>query len=306
MRTGVLLMSLGSPEKLEDMEAYLLDIRHGMPVSKLFVAEMQERYRQGGGKSPLLEITKNQAEALEKSLNENGKEFKVYVGMRHWHPYITDVMMKIAQDKISTLISFPMTPYYSKLSTEAYHSEVKEEISKIRAQSNQSLETIFIKSWNKEPSLIETFSELIKKGLNHFKDSTQVKLLFTAHSLPEKIVAEQDPYPHELLETARMTAEKLKIKNWDFAYQSQGATKEPWLGPKVEDMLEKYQKEGIKEVLLAPIGFICDHMEILYDVDVLFKKSAREKGIHLERTDSPNDHPLFIAALKSVVLNHLQ
>lgn len=301
MKTGILLMSLGTPEKLEDMEAYLLDIRHGAPVSPKFVEEMQKRYKQGGGKSPLLEITKKQAGALEQTLNQNGEQFKTYVGMRHWHPYIQDVMEEIAQDGITSLISFPMTPYYSKLSTEAYHDTVR----KVKEKLNLSMETIFIKSWNKEPFLIKTFGELVKSGLSKFQNSAQVKLLFTAHSLPERIISEQDPYPDELQETARLTAEKLKIQNWDFAYQSQGATKETWLGPTVENRLDQYEKQGIKEVLIAPIGFVCDHMEILYDIDVFFKKLAEEKGMRLERTTSPNDSPTFIQAMKSVILKNL-
>jgi ferrochelatase len=304
MKKGVLLTSLGSPERLEDMEAYLLDIRHGRPVSHELLSEVTERYKLAGGKSPLLEITQRQAKALEQRLNKNGEDFKVYVGMRHWHPYIHDVMKQIIADGIEILVSLPLTPYYSYMSTEAYHAKVREAKEKLGGK----MEIIYVESWNVEPFLIEAYAEVVQKGLEKFPPGTsreKIKVLFTAHSLPSRILNEGDPYQDELLETIDLVAKRLNLSQWDFAYQSQGASNEPWLGPKVEEMLEKYAEEKLENVLIVPIGFVCDHMEILYDVDIAFKKLAKEKNIHLERSDSLNDSPKFIQAMESVVLQSL-
>lgn len=295
---GVLLMSLGSPNHLDEMEEYLVNVRRGRAPSKEFVEEIKERYRQAGGKSPLLEITERQAQALETRLNRGGGNFKVYVGMRHWHPYIQDTMKRIAQDGVTKLLSLPLTPYYSRMSTEAYHDAVRD----AKAKAGAKIELVCVESWNVDPLLIDTYIELLDKGLAKFPDKTGLKVLFTAHSLPARILMERDPYQDELLETVNLVASKMEVKGWDFAYQSQGGMNEPWLGPKVEEMLDQYAAEGIGKVLIVPIGFVCDHMEILYDIDVLFKNIAREKNIRLERTPSPNDTPRFIETLESVVL----
>lgn len=297
---GLILTALGSPERLEDMEPYLLNIRQGRPVNREFVEEMKNRYRQAGGKSPLLEITQQQAQALDKQLNHNGKRVNVYVGMRHWRPYIKSTIEQIAQDGIQQLISLPLTPYYSKLSFEAYHQAVREAVETL----NLPLEVTYVKSWSEHPCLIKAFSEQLVKALKN--DSPKdIRVLFTAHSLPERILRDREPYPEQLRATASQVAKAAGVTEWDFAYQSQGRSAEPWLGPTVEEKLYEFSQKGIKRVLIAPIGFISDHLEILYDIDILFKKLAKDKGIHLERTQSLNVHPEFIATLASIVEENL-
>jgi len=289
-------MSLGTPENLDDMEAYLLDIRHGRSVSPEFVRELRTRYEKAGGPSPLLSITNRQAAALQQSLDPN--LFRVYVGMRHWRPYIDSVVKKMIDDGVETIVSFPLTPYYSALSTKAYHEKVQEAL----ASSNVNL--VRIDAWNTHPLFLITYETLIREKLKSFSENVQV--LFTAHSLPESVLKTNDPYPGQFLETAEALAQKLNLPYWSCAYQSQGGSREPWLGPTVEQKLEEFVREGKKEVLVVPIGFICDHMEILYDIDILFKGIAKEQNIRLERTALPNDHPQFISALKSVLLSTLE
>jgi len=293
---GVLLMSLGTPNHLDEMEAYLLDIRGGRPLTPEFVNELKERYRKAGGRSPLLDITKAQAAKLEELLNKEKGNFKVYVGMRHWHPYIPTIMEQMAKDGVTEMISFPMTPFYSKLSFEAYHDKVRESQEKLKLP----FEIVFAKSWHNHPLLIESHAELLKESLAKLEATP--KVLFTAHSLPERILKDKDPYPDQLLESASLAAQKAGITDWEFAYQSQGGSREPWLGPKVEDKLDAYAAQAIRNVLIDPIGFVCDHMEILYDIDILFKGIAKEKGIRLTRTPSLNVHPTFIRAMAAVVL----
>ncbi len=296
-------MSLGTPAQLDDMEAYLLDIRHGRTPSPEFVKEIQSRYRQAGGRSPLLDIVKLQANALQARFQKKGEShFRVYVGMRHWHPYINSIVPQLLADGVETLISLPLTPYYSRMSTEAYHEKVRESLSSLNANPT----TLFVGSWNDHPLLLESFSEKIEEGLSLFPNRETIHVLFTAHSLPERVLLEKDPYPDEFFETATLLAQKLRLSHWSYAYQSQGGSKEPWLGPTVEAQLETVKAQGATDVLLAPIGFLCDHMEILYDVDILFKKLAKEKGIRLERTPSLNASPKFIDTLEALVVESLK
>lgn len=302
MKTGVLLMSLGSPENLEDMEAYLLNIRNGRKPSAEFVEEIKRRYKLAGGKSPLLEISRKQARALEALLRDKQEGMKIYVGMRHWRPFIKEAVREALQDGVTRLVSLPLTPYYSRISVDAYHEKVREALDELGG----NVEVVAVKSWHDHPLLLETFANLIRQGFSKFGGSREgVQLLFTAHSLPERIVEEGDPYPEELNHTATLLVEKINFRPWYFAYQSQGGSPEPWLGPSVEKMLEFFQVEQVRKVLLAPIGFVADHMEILYDIDILFKGLASEKGIRLERSPSPNDSRSFIETLASVVLEHL-
>lgn len=297
-------MSLGSPEHLEDMEDYLLQVRHGRKPSPEFVEEIKRRYRAGGGKSPLLEITQRQAQALEIALNQNGKLFKTYVGMKYWHPYIKNIVEQISMDGIKQLVALPLTPYASKLSLDSYHQAVRASVQLLASP----MDVVYTQSWHHHPLLIETFARHLMEGFKKFNGipPQEVMVLFTAHSLPERILAENDPYPSQLQETVRFVAENAEISRWDFAYQSQGGSAEPWLGPKVEDKLSEFANKGVKQVLVAPIGFVSDHMEIFYDIDVLFKGLAQDQGMHLERTDSLNDDPRFIQVLASVIQNSLR
>lgn len=295
--TGVLLMAYGAAQSLEEIGPYLLDIRGGRPVSQELIDEVQERYRAMGGKSPLLSITKDQALALQKKL----PQAKVFIGMRHWHPYIKDTVAQMAQEGFKKITALCLTPYYSKLSVEAYRSKLNEAINNLKPRPQIRL----IERWHTQPLLIEAFAEKLRAALMKFpsKNKSEVAVIFSAHSLPQKILEWKDPYPGELLETARLVAQHAGVPpgRWYFAYQSQGRTPEPWLGPDVREMLEQLAQRGVKNIIVDPIGFISDHMETLYDDDILYKKIAESLGIKFVRAESLNTSPTFIGALAAAI-----
>lgn len=291
MKEAVLLLAHGAPERLEDVDAYLARVRSGRPVAPRVVEEVRKRYAAIGGASPLLSWTRKQAGALEALLGR-----KVYFGMRNWKPFIPDTMEQIRSDGVDRLVAICLAPQYSKMSIGLYFRRVQE----AKQQLAMSTEIIWTKSFHDHPLLIEAFAERLQPVLG------DRKVLFTAHSLPEKILEQADPYDNEAKATAKAVAERLGLAGWDFAYQSQGMTGENWLGPAVESCLERYAAEGIREVALAPIGFVCDHVEILYDVDVLFRGHAARLGIDLVRPESLNGSPTFTRALAAVAREKLQ
>lgn len=299
---GVLLMAYGGPSSLDEVEPYLLDVRNGRPPSPTLVAEVRERYRLIGGRSPLLDLTWQQAAALERALNAQGGRFRVAVGMRHWHPYIKETLAQIAAEGIRRLVAIPMAPHYSRLSVGAYIRKAEE----ARAELDMPLEVRYVESWNDEPLYIQALAEKVIQALRQFPAEIrgQVPILFTAHSLPQRILAEGDPYQEELMETVAGVVQHLGLVNWRFAYQSAGASPEPWLGPDVAAVLNDLAAVSQRHVLLAPIGFVCDHVEILYDIDILYRQQAEKLGMHLERTESLNTSPLFIQALANLVARH--
>jgi protoporphyrin/coproporphyrin ferrochelatase len=302
--TGVLLMAYGAASSLDEVEPYLKDIRGGRPTSPELVEEVKERYRLMGGRSPLLEITNQQAQALDSALNKGGDQrFRVYVGMRHWHPYIRETVAAIKNDGIRRLVGLCLTPYYSKMSVGAYFEKLKESQDEVGAKFKLSK----VESWNDHPLLIQAISEKVEQALSKFPGTVRdkVPILFTAHSLPVRIVQEKDPYPQELLETVEAVVKKIGHGLFRFAYQSQGRTPEPWLGPEAGAVINELYDEGHRYLLMAPIGFISDHMETLYDVDILYRKQATDKGMRFERVESLNASLGFISAIADVVLKNL-
>jgi ferrochelatase len=302
-KIGVLLMAYGAAGSLDEIEPYLMDIRGGRPTSPQLVEEVKHRYQLMGGKSPLLEITKQQAGALEKVLNQDRPRFKTYIGMRHWHPYIKDTVAAMAADGLREMVALCLTPYYSKLSVGAYFQKLDDAVTAAGAP----FKIRRIDSWNDHPRLIEAIAEKIARALERFPSDIRKKvpLLFSAHSLPERILAERDPYPQELHETIELVMKKIGPYTWRFAYQSKGRTPEPWLGPDAADVIHELHAQGHRHLLMAPIGFISDHMETLYDVDVMYREQCRSKGIQLERAESLNASPAFIETLAAVVRENL-
>lgn len=288
---AVMLMAYGGPSNLDEVEPYLLDVRGGRPTSPELVQEIRHRYEVIGGRSPIVEHTRAQAAALGDAL---GPAFATYVGMRHWHPYIKEAVDRIAADGPGRLVAVAMAPHYSSMSVGAYEKKVLE-------AAAGRLELALVRSWGDHPKFIAAVREHAAQALQRFPAPTKVRVLFTAHSLPERILAAGDPYPDELKASARAVAESLRLERWEFAFQSAGATHEPWLGPDAGDVLTRLAAEGTKDFLIVPIGFVCDHVEILYDVDVEYQGLARELGVRLERTASLNDDPLLIQALADIV-----
>lgn len=290
MKQAVLLLAHGAPERLEDVEPYLDYVRGGRPPSPHIVQEVRQRYAGIGGASPLLRRTLEQAAALEERLGASGAPARVYAGMRNWHPFIKETMARMKEDGVERIVAMCLAPQYSKLSVGLYFRRAQEAKQELGMQA----EIVWTKSFHAHPLLIDAFTEKLAAF------DPRAKVLFTAHSLPEKILESADAYDGEAKATARAVAERCGLENWDFAYQSQGMTDDKWLGPTVESLIDRYAAEGIREVVLAPIGFVCDHVEVLYDVDILFRKYARERGILLLRTESLNASPAFIAALAAV------
>jgi ferrochelatase len=267
------------------VESYLSYVRGGRPGSPKILEEVRSRYQAIGGSSPLLKWTRAQAEALERTLG-----IPVFFGMRNWHPFIRETMDRVRESGVERLAAIALAPQYSELSVGLYIRRTQE----AAREAGVGAEIRWAKSYHAEPLLIEAFAERFARVWNG------QKVLFTAHSLPEKILAAGDPYDRETRATAAAVAARLGATDYDFAYQSQGFTDDRWLGPMVESCLNRYAAAGIREIVLDPIGFVCDHVEILYDIDVLFRGYAAERGIALVRPESLNDSPRFTAALAGV------
>ncbi len=294
---GILLMSYGSPNTLDEVEAYYTDIRHGRKPSSEEVKNLKERYQAIGGRSPLLEITKRVALALERKLIEEGFEVEVYVGMKHWHPYVAEIVREIARNRVGKLVAIPLAPHFSKMSIGGYREAVLKALHKYAP----TIKLDFVESWHLHPGLLNLWRQLIENGLSKFSRKEGVFVLFTAHSLPERILQERDPYRQQLLDTSSTLARILGVKNWDFAFQSAGHTQEKWLGPDILEKLRALGDQNVRNLLVVPVGFFSEHLEILYDIDIEATELARELGLELRRTELPNDSPIAIEALSSLV-----
>lgn len=301
---AILLMAMGGPDSLENVEPYLRDVRGGRPTPPELVAEIRERYRLTGGKSPVLAITRETARQLEQKLNgPGGERYRVYVGLRHWRPSIQEAYAELLDELPERLIGVCMAPQYSSLSVGAYVKKVEE----ARAALGGEFPISYVRSWHRHPRLVEAIAASIDATLQKFPAGVraQVPIVFTAHSLPERILEIQDPYPDEVRGTMEAVCERIRPVTARLAYQSQGRTGEKWLGPDVESTIEALHHEGYRHVLLAPIGFVSDHVEVLYDVDIAFRKLAESKGMQFERIPMLNASPPLIETLASVVEQHL-
>jgi protoporphyrin/coproporphyrin ferrochelatase len=274
-------MAYGSPSRPEEIPAYFADIRGGRPASPEAVEELTERYRRIGGTSPLNEITERQRAALERELG-----IPVYVGMKHWTPRIAEAAERALAKGAERVVGLVLAPHFSRMSVGGYHRQLEEALA-------GRAELAFIASYHAFEPFIELLAERVGDGDAH--------VVFTAHSLPEQILADGDPYKEQLLETSGLVAERAGIESWSFAFQSESPTGEPWLGPDILDELDRLHGEGVRKVLVAPIGFVADHLEIYWDIDVEARQKAAELGLELERTESLNDDPAFIRVLASLV-----
>ena len=293
-------MAYGTPEHLSDVEPYYRDILGGREPGPEAVATLTGRYRAVGGRTPLLEITRSVADLLEQRLNRGGGDasWRVYIGMKHWYPYIAEAVESIVADGIDELVALPLAPHYSRMSTGGY----RDAVARSMAQASSSPPTRFIESWHGNPQFTALIAQRIRDALARPDAApSDVEVLFTAHSLPARIVDEGDPYPEELAESAAAVAQAAGIASWRFAYQSAAKTGTPWLGPDILESIEEIAREGGKNVLVVPSGFVCDHLEILFDIDVTAKRAAENLGVHLSRIEMPNDSPDFVEALFDVV-----
>jgi ferrochelatase len=281
-------MAYGSPERIEDVPAYYADIRGGRPIRPELLEELTDRYRRLGieDRNPLNEITERTRAALELEVG-----LPVFTGMKHWTPRIGDAVETALGGGVETIVGLVLAPHYSRMSIGGYRAQVDEALA-------DRAELLFVERWHDEPALVELWAERLR--------GTQAHVVFTAHSLPARILDEGDPYRDELLETSRLVAEAADVDEWSFSFQSESATGEPWLGPDILDHLEVLHSQGTTHVLVAPIGFVADHLEIRWDLDTEARAKAQELGLRLERAEMPNDDPVFVAVLAGIVRRALR
>jgi ferrochelatase len=319
-KQAVLLLAHGTPETVEQIPEYLRNVVSGRPVPQAVVEEIQHRYSLIG-KSPLTEITNAQARLVEAELAATGEAIPVYVGMRNWRPYIPDVVKQMRGDGIEEAAVICMAPQNSRTSVGLYRRAVEAEAGGLRID--------FTAGWADHPLLAEAFAERLRPALANLsaKTGAPVPVLFTAHSVPTRTVepsaagaenagprlwpgpagAGTDPYAEDARRTAEMVATKVpEISRWWFAFQSQGASGGPWIGPSVEETLDRLAGEGVNPLILQPIGFLCDHVEIMFDVDIHFREYAIKQGIQLERPESLNASRTLARAVSDLARNGLR
>lgn len=291
-KTAVLLLAHGSPDSVDEIPEFLLQITGGRPLPPQVIEEVQHRYGLIG-QSPLTRLTLQQGELLSQEL-----DMPVYVGMRNWKPFISDALKAMANDGIEKTIAICLAPQNSRTSVGLYRAAL--------SRDGQPPFTVdFVEAWHDHPMLIQAFSEKFCAGWSNACNQSGARLpvIFTAHSVPQRTITEGDPYEQQTKETAALVvkAAALKPEDWSFAFQSQGMSGGAWLGPTVEDTILGLKAKGHKGVFVQPVGFLCDHVEVLYDIDIGFKKFADEQGMQLWRADSLNDSPLLTAALADLV-----
>jgi ferrochelatase len=291
---GVLLLAHGAPDTLEDIPEFLRNVREGRPLPEPAVREIVRRYGLIGGGSPLLRLTTLQAQALAKVLKR-----PVYVGMRNWKPFIREAVCRLRDAGVERVVAVCLAPQNSRTSIGLYRKYLKDAV----AQVQPGLTVDFVESWHDHPGLIDAFCARLTAALQAAQEETgsHVPVIFTAHSVPERTIAGGDPYEQQVRETAALVAGAAGLREYRLAFQSQGMTDEKWIGPTVESQIDEIARAGGKNVLLAPVGFVSDHVEILYDIDILFHDYGKARGVTVRRSESLNDSPQFIAALAGLV-----
>ncbi|MGG4143269.1 ferrochelatase [Paenibacillus algorifonticola] len=303
-KIGVLVMSYGTPESLDDVEAYYTHIRRGHPPTPEQLTDLYGRYEAiVGGVFPLRENTNGQVAGLADKLEQLAPgRYACYQGLKHARPYIEDGVEEMARDGIKQAVGIVLAPHYSTMSVGSYIKRAQEKASGL------GVEMTFVKQYHLHPKLLQALTERVTDGLARLSTSsggeTNVKVLFSAHSLPEKIRELGDPYEEQLLETSRAVAKQAGLADdgWQFTWQSAGRTREPWLGPDILETLAELAEQGVKAVLAAPIGFVSDHLEVLFDLDIEAKTTAKNMGITLERIKMLNRDPLYMETLAESVI----
>jgi ferrochelatase len=297
-------MSYGTARGLDDMEAYYTHVRRGRPPTPEQLEDLKQRYRAIGGRSPLIEITQAQVRGLQKVLNEEEGDppFRAYHGMKHQRPYLEDTVAQMAHDGVGRGVGIVLAPHYSRFSVGEYIDRVE------RAAEDAGLSFSFVRSYATHPRFVSFVSSRVRDAIDGLPEELRAAttVIFSAHSLPERILGTGDPYPRELEGTAEAVAARLGLSRFLTAWQSAGRTDEPWLGPGLSDVLRDLAANGVRSCVSCPVGFVSDHLEVLYDIDIEAQDVAREVGLTLVRTESPNDDPAFLAALAAVIRDHLR
>jgi ferrochelatase len=277
-------MAYGSPERLADVPAYYADIRGGRPIRPELLDDLVARYRALGieDESPLNAITEETRAALERELGD----VPVFTGMKHWTPRIAEAADRALASGAETVVGLVLAPHYSSLSIGGYRQQLEDALAGRAALA-------FVDSWHDDPGFVDVLADRIR--------GTDAHVVFTAHSLPARILDEGDPYSEQLLETSRLVAERAAVDDWSFSFQSESPTGEPWLGPDILDHLEALHADGVRDVLVCPVGFVADHLEIRWDLDREARDRADELGMRFARIDMPNAEPAFIRVLAALV-----
>ncbi|MDV2583445.1 ferrochelatase [Alkalibacillus haloalkaliphilus] len=304
-KVGLLVMAYGTPYKEEDLERYYTHIRKGNRPTDEMIEDLRSRYEEIGGISPLARITRGQGEALEAKLNEeqDDVEFKLYLGLKHIDPFIEDAVEQMAKDGITEAVSIVLAPHYSTFSIKSYNGRAQEEAEK----HGVNLKSVV--DWYDQPGYIEYWVEQVNKvyGQMTEEERNNACLIVSAHSLPEKIIQDGDPYPEQLQRTADLIAEQAGITDYEIGWQSEGNTPEPWLGPDVQDLTrDLFEQKGYTTFVYAPAGFVSDHLEVLYDNDIECKEVCDDIQASYYRPEMPNTHPKFISTLSKVVQETLK
>ena len=292
---GVLIMAYGGPNSLDELPGYLADIREGRPTTPEVLEEITHNYTQIGGKSPLMAFSTRQVECVAAQLDPS--RFRCYLGMRHWAPWIEDVVGQMIEDGIQQAVSIVLAPHYSKLSIAKYHAKIADGLEMYRSK----IDFEHVTDYHTAEGLIQALANRVQIGLERWPEAEREKVhvILSAHSLPVRIIKMGDPYDTQLRETARLVAERagLPAERWSWSYQSAGRSPEPWLGPQIQDHIPALAEQGIRDIISIPVGFVSDHVEILYDIDIQAQAVAKELGVRLERPPALNDDPLFIGTL---------
>ncbi len=304
--TAVLLMAYGSPNRLEEVEAYFTDIRGGRKPSLEAIEELTGRYRRVGVPTPLLAVSMDLGRQLERQLNLDPPDemiYTVHLGMKHWTPRIATAIDEIVDSGADRLIAIVLAPHYSKISTGGYRRQVEQALAarSARRGAAPSLSLDFVESWHELDGYVQAVAENVRMVRAGFPNPEEVVAVFTAHSLPARILNEGDPYQEQLLRTSELVAERAGIEQWRFSYQSQSQTGEPWLGPDLVETVEELAAHGHRAILVSSVGFIADHLEIFYDIDIEAKERADALGIELKRTPMLNADPRLVQALHALV-----
>jgi len=296
-KPAILLLAHGTPETIEEIPAYLRNVTSGRPLPEEIVKEIQHRYSLIG-RSPLTDITMQQAKLIREISG-----LPTYVGMRNWKPYTHETVAQMVKDGVTHAVAICLAPHNSQTSVGLYRRAVVGETGKAPFTLD------FVPEWHDEPMLIEAFAEKFRIGYAKACEAAgkKVPVIFTAHSVPARTIEAGDPYEAQTRETAELVAARVpEISEWKFCFQSQGQSGGVWIGPTVESAIDQYAGAGHKAVFMQPIGFVCDHVEILYDIDIAFKQYADSKGMVLSRAESLNDSPKFASAVVSVARARLQ
>ncbi|REJ06017.1 ferrochelatase [Halobacillus trueperi] len=302
---GLLVMAYGTPYKEEDLERYYTHIRRGRKPSDEMLQDLRDRYDAIGGISPLARITDDQAEALKDALNveQDDIEFKVYLGLKHIEPFVEDAVAQMAEDGIEEAVSIVLAPHYSTYSVKSYNGRAKEEAEK------HGISIRSVESWYDAPGFIDYWKDVIEAEYTKMTEEEKEKacLIVSAHSLPMKILEGGDPYPDQLKRTAELISEATGITQYEIGWQSEGNTPDPWIGPDVQDLTEElYNEKGYRSFVYAPVGFVSDHLEVLYDNDYECKVVCDKVGANYYRPEMPNTHPKFIQTLAGVVMDKVK